>query len=695
MKQIFILALFISVYFSSQAQTHRYTNVLFSSATKTTDVIYGSAPFINAPYFVENNTTVQNLLMDIYQPTGDVLAMRPAIIYAHPGGFLTGNKSVDDMKALCDSFARKGYVTASIDYRQGFNLISNTALHSTRAVYRALQDGRTAVRFLRANAATYGIDSNKIYFVGSSAGSFIALHSIYLDTVTEIPAQAGVNNYTNIIPPTSQTTPDLGGLDIGANLSFKGKPDAVISMWGAVQNVSLITPSNNTPVFLIHGTTDPTVPFNTGSPFGLPTLPQTSGSNPINTKLNALGFKKKDTYFVTGQGHEFYGVSNGTWSNGTGGNSYLPIIVDKSKQFLWRQHKPTANFGTAKNALNASFVDSSSGSLAWWWDLGDGATSNLKNPTHTYSAGGTYQVKLYIENDIKSWDEITKSVTVVPNNIPVANNDSVYLNDGITVVFNPRQNDTDADGDSLTITSISAVSQGILNITGLGKMATYTSANEFEGIVTAQYSISDGKGGSASSNLVFIITDTSKFPNIKPHAEDEIGIVTINTTKELSVLSNDYDLNINDSIKLGGIVIQAKNGLASITNSKISYKPNMNFLGIDSFDYSITDKKGLMDIARVYIVVIEEVKNSILNSASKSQFTIYPNPVQHSLFIESNEKMIGSSYSIQNILGLEILNGKIAKSKEEIEMKNFPKGIYFISIIGDKKARLIQKFVKD
>ncbi len=412
MKKILSLVL-ITFNFISWGQNYRYTTTLFPSSTPISNVVYGTAPFINGPFYtVESSTTTKNLLMDIYQPTGDVFSLRPAIIFAHSGGFLTGNKSIDDMKALCDSFARKGYVTVSIDYRQGFNLIGNTSLHSTRAVYRGLQDGRTAIRYLRANAALYGIDPNKIYFVGSSAGSFIALHSIYLDDVSEIPTQAGVVNYSNLTFPFSHTTPDLGLLDIGNNLTYNGKPDAVISLWGAVQNTNLITLNNNTPVLLVHGTADPTVPFNTGSPFGYSSLPTTDGSNPINNKLDALALTNKETYFVTGEGHEFYGTTNGTWSNGTGGNAFLPIIVNKATQFLWKQHKPLANYNWIQNLLSVSFTNTSVGSLAYWWDFGDGTFSNNENPTHVYAAMGNYQVKLYIENDIKSWDEITKPVSL-------------------------------------------------------------------------------------------------------------------------------------------------------------------------------------------------------------------------------------------------------------------------------------------
>lgn len=399
----------------SWSQEYRYTRTLFPSATAITNVVYGTAPFIDGPlYTMEESTTTQNLVMDIFKPTGDTFALRPAVIMAHSGGFLTGNRNVNDMMALCDSLARKGYVTATIDYRQGFSLIDNVTLHSVRAVYRGLQDGRTAVRFLRANAATYGIDPTKIYFIGSSAGSFIGLHSIYLDTAAEIPSQTSSSTYTNATFPFTHTAPSLGGLDIGQNLTYNGKPDAVVGMWGAIQTTDLITPNNNTPVLLIHGEADTTVPFNTGSPFGYSSLPQSQGSNIINAKLDALGFTNKETYFVPGVSHEFYGTTNGTWSNGTGGNTYYPIVFNKIVQFLWKQHKPLAAYTWTPNNLSVAFTDTSTGGLAWWWDFGDGTYSNDQSPTHVYASPGDYNVKLYVENNIKSWDEITQTVTV-PN----------------------------------------------------------------------------------------------------------------------------------------------------------------------------------------------------------------------------------------------------------------------------------------
>jgi PKD repeat protein len=134
--------------------------------------------------------------------------------------------------------------------------------------------------------------------------------------------------------------------------------------------------------------------------------------------LNALNFTNNETYFVAGAGHEFYGVSNGTWSNGSGGNSYWPIVLDKSTSFLWKQHKPTANFTSITNGLAVNFTDTSTGATSWFWDFGDGTTSNLQSPTHTYATLGNYTVNLYVENLNKSWDELNRSISLNTMGLP-------------------------------------------------------------------------------------------------------------------------------------------------------------------------------------------------------------------------------------------------------------------------------------
>lgn len=429
-KKILILLSVVVSIFCAKAQNYRYTNTIFPYSSITSNVVYGQADFLDYPYSNESNTSTGNLIMDIYQPSGDTCSNRPVIIFAHGGGFFSGSFHNNDMVAFCDSFARMGYVTATIEYRMGVYTSSNIDLHYTRTIYRAVQDGRTAVRYFRANAAAYGIDPNKVYFVGSSAGAFIGLHSIYMDDLSEKPAAAGAVNYTAAIPPFNFSGPDLGAYDIGANLSFNGEPDALVALWGAVASTSLIAASNNQPVFLVHGTTDPVVPFNVGSPFSMPSLPTTYGSKQINLKLDTLGLTNKETYFVNNAGHEFYGVTNGAWNNGSNGNAYWDTIIEKAAVFLWNQHKPTANFTSSISSLNVTLTNASTGSASCFWELGDGNTTAIQNPTHTYSSAGNYTVKLFVENNNCSWDTASQQVitTITGMNEPQTDNFTIYPN---------------------------------------------------------------------------------------------------------------------------------------------------------------------------------------------------------------------------------------------------------------------------
>ncbi len=80
-----------------------------------------------------------------------------------------------------------------------------------------------------------------------------------------------------------------------------------------------------------------------------------------------------------------------TASNSAGSSTFSQVIVVSGG--------PTANFSSTVNLLTASFTNSSSNSLTYSWDFGDGGSSNLPNPTHDYAADGTYTVVLTASND--------------------------------------------------------------------------------------------------------------------------------------------------------------------------------------------------------------------------------------------------------------------------------------------------------
>ncbi|MEO0311656.1 MAG: hypothetical protein RIQ89_1313 [Bacteroidota bacterium] len=239
------LTLFLSL--SVVAQTDfcslapRFDQEVFPNVNVTSDVVFGS----NVDY---QGDTVQ-LTMDIYQPDGDTLTQRPVIVWVHGGSFLGGTKNDMDVTALCNQFAKRGYVTASINYRLGMVFPPNQT-KATQAVYRAVQDMKAAIRFLRKDAATnnlYQIDSTLIFGGGSSAGAFTSIHLAYLNDVNELP-------------PAIDTTL-LGNLDgESGNPGYGATISAVLNLCGAIGDSSWII-ENDIPIASMHGTNDNTVPY--------------------------------------------------------------------------------------------------------------------------------------------------------------------------------------------------------------------------------------------------------------------------------------------------------------------------------------------------------------------------------------------------------------------------------------------------
>ena len=148
----------------------RYRDEVFTNFAKTADVTYGSAP--------DAQGAQQSLELDVYRPQGDTVTNRPAIVWVHGGGFSGGDKTSPEIVDEATTFAKKGYVTVSIDYRlrQPGCVGPAPPGRCAAAILDARHDAQAAVRFLRANRGTYGVDPNRIGIGGSSAGAITALN---------------------------------------------------------------------------------------------------------------------------------------------------------------------------------------------------------------------------------------------------------------------------------------------------------------------------------------------------------------------------------------------------------------------------------------------------------------------------------------------------------------------------------------
>lgn len=292
--QVFVFLLLISSVDTLMAQDecdgyrYRYTGA-FDGFEVEYDVPYGEN--FNVNFLPEE------LVMDVYSPTGDVEESRPLILIAHGGFFLSGSNGGLEVVPLCEDLAQMGYVVASINYRKGVSILGNLTNEFIKAVWRGVHDSRAAVRYFR-HSLDYGnpwdIDANRIYLGGISAGAFIALHHAYVDEQSEIPAEIDV------------TQVGLGGglEGLSGNTGYSSEVNGVFNIAGALQTTDFMNLGVNEPLFSIHGTEDQTVPYGEGgiSLLGIINLIDVDGSSIVHNKAEEIGL---DHCLITveGAGH--------------------------------------------------------------------------------------------------------------------------------------------------------------------------------------------------------------------------------------------------------------------------------------------------------------------------------------------------------------------------------------------------------
>ena len=171
---------------------------------------------------------------------------------------------------------------------------------------------------------------------------------------------------------------------------------------------------------------------------------------------------------------------------------------------------------------------------------------------------------------------ITISVT---NRPPVAVNDSTLGTNSVPQVIKPLVNDSDADGDSLTITNVVATG-GIVTINPGATNLTYTPTNSFSSTIT--YTIADGFGGTATATILVIGN------NVAPVANNQSVTLPEDTSTNLVVSGTDID----SATLFYALLTNPAHGTLSTLNTNtgaVTYSPSNNFNGADSFTFTVFD----------------------------------------------------------------------------------------------------------
>lgn len=265
--------------------------------------------------------------MDIYTPPADdEESNRPVILYLHTGNFLpgiinggpTGSKQDSVLVNMCKRWAQAGYVVAAVDYRLGWNPISSdpdvrrgTLL---KAVYRAIHDTQTAVRYLRATVGEgnpYKIDPDKIALFGQGSGGYVAQAYATLDdynTQVLIDKFEGADGLPYVIEGVDGTIDGGPGFTrLPDPLQVAGiskKVSMSINLGGALADISWLK-QGHAPMIALHCVRDPFAPFDNGTvvvPTTNEDVVDVSGGNVFIQKAVDLG--NNDVFLTIPDGND-------------------------------------------------------------------------------------------------------------------------------------------------------------------------------------------------------------------------------------------------------------------------------------------------------------------------------------------------------------------------------------------------------
>ena len=205
----------------------------------------------------------RNEKLDLYLPTDRSLGERsPGIVIIHGGGWTGGSKSANREFEIGTTLAKSGYVCVSIDYE----------MTPSKRWPTNIRDCKNAVRFLRKNADTYGIDSEHIGVIGGSAGGHLALMVALTDSVNSLEPTTPYPGISDKV----QAVVDMYGISdvrTGKKTDVVGNPTDTLKSWDVVfgthtpiteEDRALASPMthlspNMPPVLILQGTADTTV----------------------------------------------------------------------------------------------------------------------------------------------------------------------------------------------------------------------------------------------------------------------------------------------------------------------------------------------------------------------------------------------------------------------------------------------------
>ncbi|MEJ5992767.1 Ig-like domain-containing protein, partial [Ramlibacter sp. PS3R-8] len=332
------------------------------------------------------------------------------------------------------------------------------------------------------------------------------------------------------------------------------------------------------------------------------TLTVTAVGNPVGGTVSIVG---GNAVFTPNPNFTGAATFEYTVSDGNGGTDTATVTVNVTAA----QDAPTANADAFSTAEDTPVVMTTASLLANDTDPDTGDTLTVTavanpvggtvalvggnvtfTPNPNFTGTASYQYTISDGNGGTSTATVTVNVTPVQD-APTANNDTATTTEDTPVSISLASlagNDTDPDGDTLTVTAVGNPVGG--TVVMVGGNAVFTPDPNFTGAATFEYTVSDGNGGTDTATVTVNVTAANDAPTAVADgfstAEDTPVVMTI-----ASLLANDTDPDAGDTLSVTGVA-NPVGGTVSLVGGNITFTPNPNFTGTASYDYTISDGNG-------------------------------------------------------------------------------------------------------
>lgn len=275
---------------------------------------------------------------------------------------------------------------------------------------------------------------------------------------------------------------------------------------------------------------------------------------------------------------------------------------------------------------------------------------------------------------------VTVEVEPPPNRAPVANPDSIVLMEDTVATFNPLVNDTDPEGDDISIHSVAVAHGGEMVLDGNG-MVRFVPTRDFFGTIEASYRVADEVGASAAAKIHIEVTPV----NDEPRAVADRVVLTQYLSQRIPVLVNDSDPD-GDVLILTAVGVP-EHGEVEVTGDEVLYTAPKGWTGTTDFTYVVEDGSG--GASRGHVTV--EVPRETLAAAQELSIVLGTEQLK--------SKWIGSIFdskvdlAISPLMGLQLFVQAFFQSLDGIELSLALLGMTAVVLAGFSLASRLPMIV--